>query len=407
MIATGRPDIRAAASPALLQRGCVNVIGLDALRATAGTRWPRIRDWVHARLEAILRQSLGPADFFVPLDDVAYLVTMPASDPDDAKVACLRVAFELYSEYLGKSDFGSISIYRAVMGEGDSIVLERIPTEELKRISERAEAAESNQEKQNQAESTRVRSQQERQLLAFEMHYLPVWDAKNEAITLYTCLPQRLAFQHAPSIPVTLQDLTRKERTNVEVACVQRGAEVLARSIERGERFLMAFRVSFETLSAHNSRVAFISACRELPSDFRQYLVLIHSDVPAGVPHSRLSELIMALKPYSRAVMSEVPFFFRDYVNYQGIGLQAIGFNFERQRISRKEIDDDVQRLAVASKRLSVSTFLSGVADQATLKSARQSGVNYMTGHAIAPFLPEPGPMKRLHWDEVVKAAPA
>jgi hypothetical protein len=168
----------------------------------------------------------------------------------------------------------------------------------------------------------------------------------------------------------------------------------------------MGFRVSFEMLSAHTGRVEFTNVCREIPGDFRQYLVFMLTDVPLGVPHSRLGELVMVLKPYGRAVMSEVPLFFRDYFNYQSIGLQAIGLNFERQKLSDKQIDDEVKRLAAACKRLSLSTFLSGVTRDATLTSAQRTGINFMTGQAIAPFSTEPGPMTRLHWDEVVKAVP-
>lgn len=405
MIQFERPDIKAAASPALLERGCVNVIGLEALREKAGTRWPKIRDGIYARLETILRQRLGPADFFVPLDDIAYLVTMPAADADDAKVACLRVAFDLYTEYMGKCDLGFLNIYRAATGEGDTIVLERITTEELRGLAERAGASEGIQKVSAQAEPAGAVVSQRLQPLTFKTHFLPVWDARNEAITHYACLAQKLILPHAPFTTIAPQDLSFKERAKVEITCIQRGAAMLARKIERGERFLMSFRVSFETLGAHTARVEFTSACRELPSDFRQYLVFKLTDVPAGVPHSRLSELVMALKPYGRSVMAEVPFCFRDYFNYQGIGLQAIGLNFERQRLSDKEINDEVMRLATAAKRLSLPTFLSGVARQATLRTARQAGVQFMSGSAIAPFLPEPGPMTRLHWDEVVKAA--
>jgi hypothetical protein len=403
MLRFERPDIKAAASPALLQRGCVNVIGLEALRDKAGVRWPKIRDGVYARLEALLRQRLGPADFFVPLDEVSYLVTMPATEANDTKVACLRVAYDLYTEYLGVPDLGYINIYRVAQSGDDTIVLDRIVTEELKSLSERAGTQEASQKPQGPAEAVWNSGAKDRQLMDFRTHFLPVWDAKNEAITLYTCLPQRLAFQHAPVIPVTLQDLSPKDRTKVEIACIRLGVEILARRLERGERFLIGFRIAFETLSSHISRVEFTSACRELPSDFRQYIVFTLTDVPAGVPHSRLGELVMTMKPYARAVMSEVPTFHRDFLNCQGIGLQAIGLNLEGQRLSAKDTDDEMLRLASAAKRLSLSTFVGGVTQLATLRRAHQLGVQFLTGSAIAAYLPDPGPMTRLHWDEVIK----
>src|SRR5579884_1598091 len=107
-----RPEIRTAAAPVFLQRGCVNVIGLDAIRKEAGLRWERMRETIYARAEAILRQTLGPADFFLRLNDTAYIVTMPASEADDARLCCLRVAHELHTSLLGPCELGQLHLAR-------------------------------------------------------------------------------------------------------------------------------------------------------------------------------------------------------------------------------------------------------------------------------------------------------
>ena len=105
------------------------------------------------------------------------------------------------------------------------------------------------------------------------MQFQPVWDARNEAITLYRCIPQPIAVRQGSSV-VALEDLAPKFRTKVELSCLHQGITTLARHIERGERFLMAFSVAYETLSSHTGRVEFTNACRELSSDFRQYIVM-------------------------------------------------------------------------------------------------------------------------------------
>src|SRR5258706_4882886 len=99
-----RPDLKAAASPELLKRGCVHIIGLEALRDKAGPLWQKIRAGIYSRLETILRQRLGPADFFVAVDEVFYLVTMPAAIAADGQVACLGAAHELYTSHFCQSD---------------------------------------------------------------------------------------------------------------------------------------------------------------------------------------------------------------------------------------------------------------------------------------------------------------
>jgi hypothetical protein len=177
----------------------------------------------------------------------------------------------------------------------------------------------------------------------------------------------------------------------------------LVKHLERGERFLMAFGVAYETLSSHTGRVEFTNACRALSSDFRQYIVMQLTDVPAGVAHGRLADLVMTLRPFARAVMAEVPNSCHTYAAYEDIGLQAIGLNLERAKPASKELSNQIAKLATAAKRLSVSAFLWGVSDAATLSSARH-GIHFMTGSAISPVVSEPRAMTRLYWHEVMRS---
>jgi hypothetical protein len=234
------------------------------------------------------------------------------------------------------------------------------------------------------------------------VQFQPVWDARNEAITLYRCIPQPIAIRQGSSV-VALEDLAPKFRTKVELSCLHQGIATLARHLERGERFLMAFSVAYETVSSHTGRVEFTNACRELSSDFRQYIVMQLTDVPAGVPHSRLSDLVMTLRPFARAVMADIPSSCRSYAAYEDIGLQAIGLNLERAKLTPREASDEIAKLAAAAKRLSVSAFVWGVNDAGTLSGARH-GIHFVTGSAIAPVVSAPRPMTRLYWHEVLRS---
>lgn len=400
MLQFDRPDLKAAASPELLKRGCVYVIGLEALRDKAGPLWEKIRAGIYLRLEAILRQRLGPADFFVSVDEVSYLVTMPAANADDAQVACLGAAHELYTSYFGRCDLSMVHLYRAVQAAGDAIGAERISKEQLSVLAERAGVT--NGVAKARPEPTRAPVANESPPVDDKVQFQPVWDSRNEAITLYRCVPQPIAVRQGSSV-VALEDLAPKFRTKVELSCLHQGIATLARHLERGERFLMAFGVAYETLSSHTGRVEFTNACRELSSNFRQYIVMQLTDVPAGVPHSRLSDLVMTLRPFARAVMSEIPTSCRSYAAYEDIGLQAIGLNLERAKLTPREASDEIAKLATAAKRLSVSAFLWGVNDAGTLSGARH-GIHFMTGSAIAPVVSAPRPMTRLYWHEVVQS---
>jgi hypothetical protein len=398
------PNIKAASTPALLQRGCVHVIGLEPLRDRAGRRWGKMRGAVFASLELILRQRLGPSDFFMPLDDVTYLVTMPGTESEDAQIACLRVTYELYVNFLGQCQIDTICLYRATQAEGNAIGVERIATEELLTLAQRAGISENNAKAHDEVALGQRRASEDPTAIDVEVHFLPVWDAHNEAITLYSCEPKRLSRRSTPSLALSLDELNPQCKARMEISCLQQGVAALARHLERGERFMMIFQVCYDTLSSHLGRVQFRNACRELPSHFRQYLIIQLTDAPPGVPHSRLCDLVIAVKPYVKAVMSEIPDFWRNYADYNGLGLQAVGMNFDHSRLTHQQKSDALRKLITSAKQIGLSTFLMGVSDFVTLRSAREGRIHFLSGPAIASPLEEPRPMTRLRWDEVMQS---
>ena len=105
-------DLKSVVSPALLKRGCINVIGLETVRQQTGARWEKMRDSIYARLESLLSHKLGSSDFFIRLGEVAYLVATPSSDGDDSRLTCLKIAYELHCGLLGACSVGDISLSR-------------------------------------------------------------------------------------------------------------------------------------------------------------------------------------------------------------------------------------------------------------------------------------------------------
>lgn len=397
-----RPELKAAATPALLARGCVNAIGLDGIKAEAGARWDKTRENVTARLEAILRQKLGPNDFFAPLSETSYLITMPSADAEDAQITCLRVAHELYSESLGQFDLGTIPISQVREGEGGSILLNPVPRENVMFLAERAGIPTG----QPSVPSIRfVAHGADRHLGEASPQYYPTWDSRNEAVTGYYCAASQVSFLHAPKEMVSIADLSAKERTHVELSCLYKGVATLAKALENRERFLMTFPVSFDTLGSPVGRMDFSSACRELPSEFRQYILFEITDIPFGAPHSRMAELTTALRPFAKAVIAQVPHGTRTYASFQGIGLQAIAMTLQKQKMSEYDLREELRRLVHAAKRMNLTTLLSGVASPVVLKLAQETGIHFIRGPLIGGGAESPRAMWRLTWREVARGA--
>jgi len=407
----------AAASPALLAHGCVHVIGLDGVRRQAGGRWPLICLGVHVRLESLLRARLAPTDFFTRIADEAYLVTMPASDPDGSAALCLRTAYDLHMSFFGECDLGDVEVSTASDGGGNTLVLERLPPERILRLCGKAgiqvlappQDARPPQE-MRPIEPTADRladdaaddaSARREATLSVDHDFMPVWCVPTNAVTTYICQARTIT-PPGRSDPIHPSLLSSKELTQVELSCLHAGIAQLARSIRQGNRFLLSVRISFDVLGSPAGRSEFLAACRNLFFDYRQYLGVTIVHVPPGVAQTRLIDMVNMLRPFVRGVAATMAPKGRVWTAYHGVGLRAIGLDLDE--FAEPFGQDDADQLARHAKLMNLGTFLAGVHDAHLLGICAATGIQNLSGSAVAPACDEPRGMWRLTLDDILRA---
>lgn len=424
MLHKASPVLKAAASPAYLAKGCVNVVELANLKEHAGARWPRIREGVYARIEGLLRAKLGPNDLFVRMGDVAYLVTMPTTDPEDVNAICMRVAFDLHMSFLGQCGLDQIEVNTVANGEGDTLVLQRLPYEKVVCLAEKAGIPVTATERANQTaqdyrspeqigHATAVEKARKAigptfhfdepppRALIVDFQFVPIWSVRNAAVTTYACEPKTIV-DAGRRDSISLAHLTPKERIQIDVSAFQTGVDHLAKSHEAGSKFLLAVPVSFEVLGNPAARMDFLSVCRDLSYNYRNFLIFILFDVPPGVAQSRLANMATILRPFGRSISATIAPTDRAFSAYQGIGLHSVGFDLRefgpRNRFSQK----DAEQLAQFGRKSNMGTFLSNVGDKSVLKYAQDANIGHLSGPIVAPASPEPRGMWRLTWAETL-----
>jgi hypothetical protein len=403
----------AAASPALLARGCVNIVSLEGIRTQAADRWPRIRDGVYARMEALLRQKLGPTDFFVRIDDDSYMVTMPSAEPEDVNVVCLRVAYDLYSSFIGRCDAGNVYVSTATGANDQGLILSKLPAERIQALAEKAGindlvpppstgAAPLLSVLAEKAAHSRTPQRQTGTVttLAVSHQFLPLWTAPANAITTYICEPKAITVIETNAV-LPAGQLSPKERVQVELSCLHAGIAQLARSNQKGSRFLLGVTIPFDVLGAPNGRMEFLSACHNLSSEYRQYLDVTLIEVPPGVAQTRLNNMVNMLRPFARSVSATVAPACRIYGAYQGIGLRSIGLDLREYAGMFQTYEDDLRQLVHMAKAMKLSTFLFNLKRPEMLKSAAASSVQLLGGPLIGSACTEPPGMSRLTWNDI------
>jgi hypothetical protein len=228
-----------------------------------------------------------------------------------------------------------------------------------------------------------------------EYRFTPIWDAKREVVTMYRLAPRQQLDDveeagTGPSIRYGIDAFTR---------VLRQATATLKESLEAEERFLLALPMKFEALAAAVGRTEMTSALRNVPDEIRAYLVVHVVDVPPGIPQSRMSEVLSAVKPFCKAVFANAPLGMQSFAHYQNSGLNALGLVVSEQ-IPVGAMQDEILKLCQASKRLGVLALLMEVSSRELAGFARENGINLLSG----PLFGErerPQAMSRLKWDEL------
>jgi hypothetical protein len=403
------PDLSLAASPALLQQGCVAVIGLEEIKAQVGPRWEKMKRSIYAHADGLLRQKLGPTDFYAQLDELSFVVSSPNAAQDECQILCLLVAHELHRFLFGDCDISGLHVSRAKTLTGDVLECEIIEGASLIRLAEKAGLAPAGQSASQSSTPASPTPASPRPLRADPVAarepshiFAPLWDARNEIITTYRCLTITESVAHPGDTP----QAQFKADLHAVVNRLQVAAHTLAERLSTGDRFIASIPISYEILGSPVARMELSTQCRSLPSALRPYLQFEISDLPPGVPQSRLSELVGSLRPFCRGVMAHLPAHLPAHGAYQCTGLQAIGLSLSGAHIGIGEIARGLSKLAAASKRLQVKSFVMDIPDLDTLIAARDMDIDMLSGPLIGASSARPGLAVRLPFCDIVSHAP-
>jgi hypothetical protein len=378
------PVVRIAASDELLQRGCVNLIGLEEIKNQVGPRWEKLRTSVFAKLENLLHHKLSSTDFYTQLDDLSFLVSMPSATPEESRIFCLRVAHELHVSLLGSCDIGKLRLSSVTGAQEDIFARAPIAGPQLTALARTARLNE---------EGGRATPERKAALNSanpvFCHKFKPIWDAQQEAVTTYRCVSDQpdVSDDAGPNVRAKL-DLA------ITVSRIAKATEVLGKHLAADQKFLMWIPIAFDVLTSPIGRMEITGVCRNLSSDLRPYLIFEVSDLPLGVPQSRLSELAGSLRSFCRGVAAQLPARLPNYGAYLEAGLQAIGLSFSGS--GAMDLDSELFKLSVAAKRQRIKSFVFDVPHHDLLLSSRALGINLLSSPLVGDALGAPMRVRRL-----------
>lgn len=378
--------------------GSANVLSLEGFRRAAGDQWMKLREKVGIRLDELLRQQLGPSDFFLALDEMNRLIFTPSLPRQDGLISCLRIAYDLNSELLGRCRADQLTVQPAVAVRDDLIEVDTIAREQVLELASRAELSLAQDDVAEHGSALRLSEHHGDGVL--QVVFAPVWDALHQVIRAYSCQPAIPAMAFGPENP---QQYIH-EMTQVTLDLLKLSAAQLRQLLQHGERVLLSVPVSYLVINNPVARMKLLAECRALDAELRPYLVFSVKDLPPGIPQSRVAEVVTILQAFCGGITVRAPLRSgQRLAAFRNAGVRGLGISLKG--LAPEEYEREIGILTAEAKRAGVPSFVTSINDTVALHLALARGVQWLCGTAIAPAVAVPGPLKSLSREQLLRAA--
>ncbi|HSZ73341.1 MAG TPA: hypothetical protein VK779_00865 [Rhizomicrobium sp.] len=385
--------------PGLLERGCVNVIGIEPVQDKLGARWPRMQAHIHERVQKYIARRLTSSEYYAPISDVQYVISMPGEDAQSAQLRSFHILEEVLTTLVGRFAVEQVRIGSVVGVEGNYLVTQSVDAVAL------ANAASANSSKSADAREgvvvpflpPRARTiQVGEKELHLQFAFRPVWDLRREAISSFG-LQTIVETNHSRPRDVKIERVqhTDEEVTAIDIATAEHGRDVLNYLLERQTRFILHIPCTYETLANTRTRARFLELLKKLSSDQRRYVVYELTALPIGVPQSRISDLAAMLRPFGRGVIAAARPNRSELLTFQGCGLNGLALNLDELQMRENEMFERIGLFRDIGQLAGDQLIAYGVTSRSLAIACWALGLSHMSGPVIASAVPIPRQMHR------------
>lgn len=346
--ASTRDTLERIASAEILAGGSVNTIGLDAIRRKLGDRWERKAPSIWEHVERELERTVGATGVFLRLDDINYLVAQPGEEGFAAQAVCLTVLQDVLKFFLGEIRPADVAVRTVTSIAGGEIVSAPVDPASLRRRAAGAPPPASQAptptptpapaataaERAAEAVSGPLADHApppkpwqpplagrvcnigletvKREPFELNLRVEPVWNLRRGVITSF--LVDRSGGPSRPE-PADLEEM--------DVATLAYVATLMEEHRRQGGPLALHVPVSFISLATQRSRERLIRMTRSVREALRGS-ILLEIDLDAGVPPSRLIEVVSLVRPLCAGVLGRARPTRAAFEAIRGCGLRGV-----------------------------------------------------------------------------------
>lgn len=371
--------LQAIASGDALARGCVNIIGFEAIRRSIGARWEARREQIWDHIQKTLDSRLTPSDTVERIGEVEFLVFLAVESGPVAQTVCLRALKEILTHYLGTFELADLTIksVRAVHGSAlscvdlDPAAIMRTTDNTVGTRQGPLEEVERKAAASAQAFIVRVRDF----TLNFQLE--DVVSLRHDALAAGRI--RRIVVPVGGTI-----SLDRKELVSLDTATL---AAIDMQTVEFGITVLqgkssfayptLIMPAALQTFGHSTSRARYVQALRTLPPEDRRRLMVELINLDEGTPSSRVGDAVMNLRGFCRGVSAFSDPTRRAMAVLKNNNLMSFGVNAHQLAPFGASLEAPIKAFAEAARGVAPITALRGDLLPSELQAAREAGITY------------------------------
>lgn len=359
----------------VLKAGGANLIGLDAIRTKLGDRWPakRARVWEH--VERDLEKRLAPTDMVLRLDEVNFLVAISGGSRFAAQATCMHALKDVLQFFLGETRMIDIAVRTVTSLKDGAVTSAPLDPAAIERAAAipPPEPGLSDQAAVEWRPPLAGRSWLS-SFVGAKRHPVEVRVAVEPVVNLRRDLVTSFLIDRN-AVPEVIEST---DRMQVDVAVLSYAMTLLREHKAQGGRLTLHLPLSYSSVASVKAREATLRLIRQMHETARETMLIEIADLDAGVPPSRLIEVVSLVKPFCLGVLGRVRPTRKALDAVRGCGLKGLVLDASRG-IGRTPAEDAIvlHAFVEAGSSIAPNLIVHGLADPVMVEIAKAAGLTH------------------------------
>lgn len=383
-------EMRTADSPTVMA-GSIQLLGMAEIKRRLGGRWNAVADIAWRIAELTIRRHITAEDAYQRCGDETFVLCFASPDKARAEARTRAIAEEIATQLAQQAPQFRVQVDHTVaemdwndIDNGGSDSIAEMIARELRQVRKRAEAA--------------ARAWRSDLVRSAGIRFGPIWQPPRRIVTGYRAMLNEQTGTHAMQrlASVTTPEELRSTLHELDCLIVGRAITALDRLLHVGDMAQMLVPVNFNSLNNRAAREKYLALCRDIPRSYKRFLLFEIHGAPHGTPISRLVEIALALRPYCRGVLVELPAGGRQLPELAAVRLFGVSVDAKSLPRSAGEATTALTRLVSTAAALNLKVFVHGADTLGLVEAAQKARADFVDGRAVA--LPMAEPKAAHHW---------